>query len=115
MLRQRIRHVFTGHLSAAARAILDPARLTWVDDSVLDRRTHRSRFEIVPDHYPDRLHCTGTVTLDEREGVTRRRTEADLRVTVPLVGHWVEQAIVAGLRDHAEAEEEVVQHWLDGR
>ena len=112
-VRQRVRHTFTGHLSGAARTILDPARLTWVENSVLDRRTHRSNFEIVPDHYPDRLRCAGTVTLDERDGVTHRRTEADLRVTVPLVGHRVEQAIVAGLREHAEAEAEVVQRHLD--
>jgi len=114
-VRLRVRHRFTGHLSSAARAILDPARLTWVEDSVLDRRTHRSDFEIVPDHYPDRLHCNGTITLEERDGLTLRRTDADLRVTVPFVAHRVEQAIVAGLRDHARAEEDVVQRHLDER
>ncbi|MDQ4096743.1 MAG: DUF2505 domain-containing protein [Actinomycetota bacterium] len=113
IVRQKVRYAFTGHLSVAARAVVDPARLTWVDESVHDRRTHRSEFVILPDHYPDRLQCHGTVTLAEVDGVTRRLTDADLRVTVRFLGGRVEQAIVSGLRQHAATEEQVVQRWLD--
>ncbi len=114
-VRQRVRYAFTGHLPPAARAVVDPARLSWVEESVLDRRTHQSPFEILPDHYPDRLECQGTVTLEEAGGVTRRVTTGDLRVRVLFVARRVEQAIVSGLRDHAAAEQEVVQRWLDER
>jgi hypothetical protein len=110
-----VRYAFTGHLSGAARAILDPRRLTWIEVSVLDRATHRTEIRVVPDHYADRLHCTATATVQEQDGVTRRIVEGDLRVTVALVGSRVEHAIVAGLRKHAEAEEHVVQRWLDDR
>jgi len=41
--------------------------------------------------------------------------QGDLRVRVPLVGSKVERAIVSGLRDHAIAEAQVVQAWLDRR
>src|SRR5438093_797440 len=71
-VRRRVRFAFTGQLSTAALALLDPNRLTWVEDSILDRRTHRSEFRILPDHYADRLSCAGTVTLDQSDGVTRR-------------------------------------------
>lgn len=114
-VRRRIRYAFTGHLSGAARAVVDPHRLTWVEVSVLDRTTHRTEIEIVPDHYRDRLHCAATVTMHEQDGVTRRVTQGDLRVTVAFVGARVEHAIVAGLRKHAAAEEQVVQGWLDDR
>jgi hypothetical protein len=113
IVRQRVRYAFTGHLSAAARAVVDPARLTWVNESVLDRRTHHSEFVIVPDHYPDRLQCSGTVTLGEVGGVTHRLTAAHLRVNIRFLGGLVEQAIVSGLRDHAAVEEQVVQRYLD--
>ena len=112
-IRRRVRYQFTGHLSGAARAILDPHRLTWVEVSTLDRATHVTVIEIVPDHYPDRLHCAARVTLDEHDGITHRVLEGDLRVTVALVGSRVEHAIVGGLRTHAAAEEQVVQRWLD--
>lgn len=114
-VRRQVRYAFTGHLSGAARVVVDPHRLTWVEVSVLDRATHQTQIEIVPDHYPDRLRCSATVTLHEHEGVTRRLTEGDLRVTVAFVGSRVEHAIVSGLRRHAAAEEQVVQGWLDDR
>jgi peptidyl-tRNA hydrolase len=39
--------------------------------------------------------------------------EGDLRVTAAFVASRVEHAILAGLRTHAAAEEQVVQRWLD--
>lgn len=112
-VRRRVRYRFTGHLSGPARAILDPRRLTWVEASTLDRATHRSRIEILADHYPDRLRCAATVTLAQDAGGTRRAMEGDLRVTAAFVASRVEHAILAGLRTHAAAEEQVVQRWLD--
>jgi hypothetical protein len=93
--------------------VVDPHRLTWVEDSELDRATHRTVFTIRPDHYPDRLSCSGTVTLDAVNGGTRRTVDGDLTVRFPLVGAKVERAIVSGLHDHASVETGIVQAWLD--
>jgi hypothetical protein len=94
-------------------AVLDPARLTWVEEAQLDRATHVSTFAIVPDHYADRLRCSGTFSLEEEPGgTTLRRTEADIKVRYPLVGGKVERAIVSGLAEHAAREAEVVTRWL---
>ena len=112
---QQVRYTFTGDLPPAVTAVVDPRRLTWVEHSELDRATHRSVFRIQPDHYPDRLSCSGTVTLEPVDGGTRRTIEGDLRVRFPLVGPKVERAIVSGLHDHASAEARVVQAWLDRR
>ena len=114
-VQQDVRYAFVGDLSSAVTKVVDPARLTWVEHSELDRRTHRTTFVIRPDHYADRLTCSGTVTLDEQGDGTRRMVEGDLRVRFPLVAAKVERAIVAGLRDHASAEARVVQGWLDLR
>lgn len=112
-LRRQVRWAFTAPLSSAVTAVVDPARLTWVEESVLDRNSHRSEFVILPDHYPDRLRCEGTVSLWALGERTRRVTEGELAVRFALVGRKVEQAIVKGLRDHAASEEKVVQRWLD--
>ncbi len=108
-VRQRVRYKFQGQLSSAVTSVIDPDRLTWVEESTLDRATHTTDFVIRPDHYPDRLRCSGTVTLDEDEdeGATTRLTEGDLRVRAMLVAGRVERAIIAGLHDHAAA-----QAWL---
>jgi hypothetical protein len=115
LVHQRVRYAFTGQLSSAVTAVVDPNKLTWVEDSTLDRRTHETTFRIVPDHYADRLECAGRFLLEAiDEATTRRILDADLRVRFPLVGGRVERAIVAGLADHARAEETVVNRWLAG-
>ena len=112
---QQVRYAFSGDLSPAVMAVVDPQRLTWVEHSELDRATHRVAFRIQPDHYPDRLSCAGTITFEASGGGTHRRIDGDLRVRVPFVGSKVERAIVSGLRDHAAAEARVVQAWIDRR
>ena len=111
-VRRRVRYAFTGHLSSAVTAVVDPAKLTWVEDSTTDRRTHRTTFRIVPDHYTDRLQCDGAFTLEADGAGSRRVAEGDLRVRFPLVGSRVERAIVSGLEEHAEAEEKAAAAWL---
>lgn len=115
VVRRRVRFTFTGQLSKAALAVLDPAKLTWVEESVLDRRTHQSEVRIRPEHYADRLSCSAVVRLvpaDGASGVTVRQTEGSLSVRAPLVAGRVERAIVTGLQENAAAEEAIVQEWL---
>src|SRR3954447_14389294 len=114
-VHQRVRYAFTGQLSGAVTAVVDPKQLTWVEDSTLDRRNHETTFRIVPDHYADRLECAGRYLLEPvDEATTRRVIDADLRVRFPIVGGRVERAIVSGLAEHARAEESVVNGWLAG-
>ena len=62
-LWQRVRYAFAGDLSSAVKAVVDPEQLTWVEESTLDRTTHRTTFRIVPDHYGRMLEASGTIDL----------------------------------------------------
>ena len=113
LLRQRVRYRFVGDLSRAVTRVVDPARLTWVEELTLDRRSHQSTFRILPDHYGDRLQCTATMQLSPAgDGSTRRLTLGDLTVRMPLVGRRVERAILSGMAEHSEAEVQVMAQWL---
>jgi hypothetical protein len=111
---QRVRYAFVGDLSSAVRRVVDPDRLTWVEESTLDRATHQTALRIVPDYYGRLLEASGKISL-EPDGadprVTRRRALGDLVVHVPLLGRKVETAIVSGLQDHADKEVELVERW----
>jgi hypothetical protein len=114
-----VRFRFTGNLSPAVTAVVDPAKLTWVEESVHDLDQYAVTFRMNPDHYTDRLRSQGAVHYEpDGEGVTRRLTEGELAVKVPLllgggkVGGVVEGAIVSGLREHLAAEIEVVERLL---
>jgi hypothetical protein len=110
---RRVRFHFQGHLSAAVTAVVDPAKLSWVEETVYDRRAHAGEITVHPDHYADRLSCAATVALWEMAGTTRREREGELSVHVPFVAGRVERAIVSGLEEHAALEARIVQQWLD--
>jgi hypothetical protein len=115
LVHLKVRYRFTGDLSAAARRVIDPARLTWVDVSTIDRHNHVATYVLEPDHYRDRFRCHGNSRFEPADGDrTRRVVDGDLTVRFPLVGGAVERAIVSGLRDHLDDEVAIVERWVSG-
>lgn len=108
-----VRFRFTGNLSPAVTKVLDPARLSWVEESVHDLERHTVTFVMRPDHYADRLRSSGSSRFEPAGDTrTRRIVEGEVAVRVPLVGKTVEGAIVSGLRDHLAGEVAVVEGLL---
>jgi hypothetical protein len=114
VVRLQVRYRFSGELSAAARAVLDPARLTWVEHSTHDLSDRSTTFTMVPDHYGDRFRCSGRYQFEPDGDGTVRRGEGEVKVKALLVAGAVESAIVSGLREHLADEVDVVNDLLSG-
>lgn len=112
VVTQRIRYHFTAELSSAVRRVIDPDRLSWVEESTHDLHGHTTTAHIVPDHYADRLEGSYEVAISNAGKGTRRVTTGVLSVHMHFVGGKVEHVIVSGLRDHAELETAAVAQWL---
>jgi hypothetical protein len=110
--RVRVRMRFTGELAPAVTRIVDPAKLTWVDDATFVLATCGARHEIQPDNYADRLACRYDDVLHDDRGRTRRVLTGKVEVRAFLVGGKVEGAIVSGLREYALAEAGLLNEWL---
>jgi hypothetical protein len=112
----RVRMRFTAPLSSAVTAVVDPDKLTWVDDAHYVLAARGARHEIQPDHYADRLSCRyDDVLHDADDGTTRRVLTGTLKVKVLLVGGRVESAIVGGLREYSVAEGTLINARLGSR
>lgn len=111
-VHQRVRYRFAGALSPAVMAVVDPAKLTWVEETVYDRRAHTGDHQVLPDHYANRLKASFTTRLEPAGNGTRREVDGVVRVSFPLVAGRVEKAIVGGLTEHAHLESEVLTRWL---
>lgn len=113
-LRLRVRYRFRGDLNAAARAVLDPSRMSFVEESTLDHRTHHITLRAVPDHYGDKLSFTGSVDLSPvgDGSATARRLVGDVKIRMLLVSGQVERAIVSGLKEHAGHEEQAFRGYV---
>jgi hypothetical protein len=105
--RIEVRYKFTGAVSSAVKAVIDPAKISWVTRTDIDKARRATTFTVLPDHYPDRLECHGTFEFTEgAAGPTSCviTVAGDLKVRVFLVGRTVEQLIVSGLRTYLAAE-----------
>jgi hypothetical protein len=114
-LHQRVRYRFTGALSPAVTRVIEPGRLVWVDDTTYDLEAATATFRILPEHYANRLRCSGRYRFTGTPEGCRRSIEGDLTVSYPLVGRAVERAILSGLEDHLAAEADLIGRWLARR
>jgi hypothetical protein len=111
----RVRYRFVADLPGPATAVIDPARLTWIDESRYDLAAGTSTTRLLPDHYPDRLRASASSRFEADPavpGATLRRITGELSVKAPLVGGRVERAIVEGLQEHLGEEAGVVAAHL---
>ena len=108
----RVRWRFTAHLSSAARAVIDPHKLSWVEESTHDVERRQVTFRMVPDHYRDRFSCSGAYHFEADGSGSARIVEGDLRIKAPLVGGTVEKAIVSGLEEQLGSEAPIVDAFV---
>jgi hypothetical protein len=110
----QVRWRFSGELPGAARRVIDPDRLTWVETSRHDVEHRRTTFRMVADHYADRLSCAGEYRFSPAPvgAGTVRIVDGELKVKAPLVAKAVEQAIISGIEDQLRTEVAVVDAFL---
>lgn len=108
----RVRYRFVADLPSAARAVLDPAKLTWVQQTTFDMQRRTSRISFFADHYADRFKASAVANFTDDEACTRS-VSGDLRIKVLLVAGQVENAIVDGLKDYLHEERAAMAKILD--
>ena len=109
-----VRMAFTGSVSSAVRAVVDPAKMSWITRTEILLAEARSNWVILPDHYPDRLSASGTYRFAEGAagpGNTDVEVEGDLKIRVPIVGRSVERVIVSDLQDYIAEEAAGIAGW----
>jgi Protein of unknown function (DUF2505) len=99
-----VRFAFTGSLSPAARAVIDPTKMSWITKTEVRPAEARTDWAVLPDHYPDRLSASGSYRFEPADDGTVVTVEGDLKVHVPIVGRSVERVIVSGLARYIEDE-----------
>ena len=115
LVTMRVHYRFVADLPSAALAVIDPERLTWVDETVYDLAAGTSTTRLLPDHYADRLTASASATYQSdpsQPARSARHVRGDLKVRMALVGGKVERAIAEGLIEHLTDEARVVEQFL---
>jgi hypothetical protein len=110
----QVRFAFTGSVSPAVRAVVDPGKMSWITQTEILLAEGRSSWVVLPDHYPDRLRASGVYRFEEGDagpGTCDVEVEGDLKVRVPIVGRSVEKVIVGDLRAYIADEVTGIADW----
>jgi hypothetical protein len=110
----QVRFAFTGSVSPAVRAVVDPGKMSWITQTEILLAEGRSSWVVLPDHYPDRLSASGVYRFEEGDagpGTCDVEVEGDLKVRVPIVGRSVEKVIVGDLRAYIADEVTGIADW----
>jgi hypothetical protein len=110
----QVRFAFTGSVSPAVRAVVDPGNMSWITQTEILLAEGRSSWVVLPDHYPDRLSASGVYRFEEGDagpGTCDVEVEGDLKVRVPIVGRSVEKVIVGDLRAYIADEVTGIADW----
>jgi hypothetical protein len=101
-----VRFKFTGSISAAVKAVIDPDKMSWVTHTEVLLEERRTTFTVLADHYPDRLTSSGGYVFADGTSPNSAvvTVAGELKVHVPLVGRTVERTIESGLRAYIETE-----------
>jgi hypothetical protein len=110
--RLRVRYRFTAPLNKAVTRVIDPQKLTWVDDATFDLAGLRADHVLEPDNYADRLEAAYTSTVAPDGAGSIWTVSGSLVVHAALVGGKVAGVIVDGLKEHAVAQGQVLDEWL---
>ena len=111
----RVRYRFTAPLNRAVTRVIDPEKLTWVNDATFDLAAMRAEHVMEPDNYADRLESSYVSTVAPDGAGSVWTVAGSLVVHAPLVGNKVAGVIVDGLREHAVAQGVVLDDWLSQR
>ena len=89
-MKIRLRYRFTADLPTAEVAIIDPDRLTWVEETTYDLAGLSSRVKLLPDHYASKLEASASARFVDRGDGSIRDVAGDLRVRVLLANDMVD-------------------------
>ena len=107
-ITMRVHYRFTRVLSAGVARIVDPAKISWVEETVWDLADHSAASRLLPDNYADRFSASARRTHTATDDGCERQITGDVRIRFPVVGGKVERAVVEGLEEYLAAEAERV-------
>ena len=92
-----------GQIPRAAQRVVRPEMLTFIEDSVWDRKKLTYSAKIIPHFFKKQVNCRHKVEFfDNGDGRTRRVLSGFFEFKIPIVGQIFEPVVMKHLRQNAE-------------
>ncbi|MDD5223639.1 MAG: hypothetical protein PHE84_06595 [bacterium] len=114
-LRRKVRYLAKGPIPAFAEKVLRPDMLSWVEETVFDKKNMVYQVKCVPHFFADRVENELTIRLlPDGKGGTLRVIEGVLNLKVPFVVRGMAEHLVNRyLQDNTEKEYQVLKFEVE--
>lgn len=97
-----------GEIPKAAQRIIKPKMLTWIEESVWDRKERTYLFKIKTHYFTNLVKCFGTVSFHPKgQTKTIKKLDGILEINIPLIGKIMEKAVARHLYINFDKEHEI--------
>ena len=116
-IRRRVRYRPQPLIKKVGPKRVDPRWMEWTEESDYDRASHRMSFRNIPRvrQVADLMVNTGTISLVDRDGSTRRVVAGELKIKVPFLGRIAEKIIERQARGILDEEAATLARLLQER
>jgi hypothetical protein len=115
VVKLQVRYLFQADLSPAVTKVVDPTKLTWIEDSTCDLSANHTVCVIRPDNYANLLEGSYEARITLSDSGSLRTVTGKIKVRVPLLGGKVEKAIIGGLSENADAQTTLLTDFINTR
>jgi hypothetical protein len=110
-----VRYRFAGPLPAPVLRAIGGSTISWDEEGTFDPESNAWRYEIHPHVMKGRFKCAGRYAFVPDGEATTRLVDADIRVSIPLVGGRVAKFIADGMKDTFNAEARLLNDYVGTR
>ena len=104
-----------GSLPGPVLKAIGGSTVSWDEEGTFDPTRNEWRYEIHPHVMKGRFKCNGRYAFVADGETTKRVVEADISVSIPLVGGRVAKVIADGMKDTLEAEAKLLNEYVGAR
>jgi hypothetical protein len=88
-------------------------KLSYVEDGVFDKKTKRYSFKCIASVMPDKTKNVGEMWVEKRaDGTIERVTHVTVEVKVFMIGHLIEERIIADIKRSYDRSAEFTRQYL---
>lgn len=114
-MRRKVRYLGKAPIPSFAQAVLKPEMLSWIEDTVYDKKKRTYRVKCIPRFFSDRVENDVTIRLvSDGRGGTDRITEGVLNLKIPfMVRSMAEKILNRHLNENTEAEYRLLRQEVE--
>lgn len=112
ILVEKIRTTSRKELPGLIRSAVGADRMVYDQEMESDLNKYSTAWKVIPAFASDKVMCSGTSRVQPTADGCERVVTGELKVSVPLVGGKIEQAIVAELENSYGKTADVIHKWI---